>query len=393
MQATVDPNIAAKQRYDADTDATKINLALGTLSDARGKPWKYATAFPRALRTLSEEVGGDCGSYATISPDLQKRAQENLLETLGLLPHMINFSTVLWAGRGGTGGLSLSVLLEKMQRTVSCLAVQEDSWPGYASIGLAHTVPLIKMPVEFSYSDVGKTPEDSFFVFQLVHNGTGYIRQRGDWMVIAELLSKRAGHVLFDVPYLGFEHPELDFSRAVSNSTAPLRTCVDRQVPMIVVVSPTKIYNTFFYRPGAPVVIIEKSEGAKRDLDAQMQSFQRGTGGFLDVATNALIRAYANDIRGLHNDHALILERLGEAVSGWTTHARGSCLARYFRVGYGGLFRILTVKPGALMRLQEKHVHVVDATVGERERIRINIAGLPFERAEEIVHLIAAEAI
>jgi hypothetical protein len=95
----------------------------------------------------------------------------------------------------------------------------------------------------------------------------------------------------------------------------------------------------------------------------------------------------------LRRDHGAILMRLAEARDDWRAHAAGTPLERFFTDAYGGLFRIVPVKPGAIDRLAARHIHTVDASTPSEHRVRINTMGLPHARAEEIVAAIASEAV
>jgi hypothetical protein len=127
-----------------------------------------------------------------------------------------------------------------------------------------------------------------------------------------------------------------------------------------------------------------------------MKRVERGSSGFIDAVTLALVHAMADNPDGLRADHAAILARLAEAAHDWRRHAAGSPLERYFTSAFGGLFRIVPVKPGApgaIDRLAAQHIHAVDASIPSTPRIRINTMGLPHGRAAEVVAAVAAEVV
>jgi hypothetical protein len=124
-----------------------------------------------------------------------------------------------------------------------------------------------------------------------------------------------------------------------------------------------------------------------------MKRIERGSTGFIDVATLALVQAMAGNPDGLRADHAAILARLAEAAHDWRRNTAGSALERYFTSAFGGLFRIVPVRPGAVDRLAGQHIHVVDASTSSMPRIRVNTMGLPHDRAAEIVAAVAAEVV
>jgi hypothetical protein len=139
-------------------------------------------------------------------------------------------------------------------------------------------------------------------------------------------------------------------------------------------------------------VICRTAEEAA-SAEARMKRIERGSSGFIDVATLALVHAMAENPDGLRADHAAILARLAEAGHDWRRHAAGSALERYFTSAFGGLFRIVPVRPGAIDRLAAQHIHLVDASTPVLPRIRVNTMGLPHGRAAEIVAAVAAEVV
>jgi hypothetical protein len=114
--------------------------------------------------------------------------------------------------------------------------------------------------------------------------------------------------------------------------------------PLVIAFGPTKIFNTFAYRPGGATLAICRSAEEADSARARMKRIERGSSGFIDVATLALVHALADDAAGLRRDHAAILARLAEAAADWRAHAAGTPLEQYFTDAYGGLFRIVVVE-------------------------------------------------
>ena len=85
---TPDQNLAANQRFSADTDPGKINLGVGTNVGSDGKPWNRATAFPASLSRLVSEIGDACGSYNP-AKDVQQAAAEFVLGQQLRLPSSV----------------------------------------------------------------------------------------------------------------------------------------------------------------------------------------------------------------------------------------------------------------------------------------------------------------
>jgi aspartate/tyrosine/aromatic aminotransferase len=386
----VDQNVVANLRFKADTSPAKVNLAIGTNVAADGTPWANARAYPAALAALVQSRGTSCGSYIVAEPDLIEKAKSSLCDLLDI-PEAVRARTVVsWATGGGSGALTRAISFIRADDPASyqSIVVQRDSWPGYSSVAYAQTVPL-----EFCAIDLTDVPSRGIMVAQTVHNGSGRLVDESRWPTLAERVSADARPFILDMPYLGFDFSRLPYAEAIHGSTAPIRAFVAANAPLIVAFGPTKVFNTFGYRPGGAALVICRSAAEAEAAAGRLKRIERGSTGFMDVATLALVQALANDAAGLRRDHAAILVRLAEAAADWRTNAAGTVLERYFTDAYGGLFRIVPVKDGACERLAARHIHVVDASTPTESRVRINTMGLPHDRAPEIVATVATEVI
>src|SRR5262245_12225416 len=386
---SIDQNVVANIRFKADASPSKVNLAIGTNVAADGKPWSNAVAYAGALSALVGARGTACGSYTVAEPDLLARAQASLCDLLDL-PQQVRARTVVsWATGGGSGAVVRAMLFIRAQHTPGAfpsLIVQRDSWPGYSSV--AYTQGLAFDACSLDFSDV---PTRGLLVAQTVHNGTGRLLDASRWVAIGQRFAADDRPIILDVPYLGFDFSRLPYDEAIRRSAAPIHTLVDAGAPLVVAFGPTKVFNTFAYRPGGATLVICRSKEEAEAAAARMKRIERGSSGFIDIATLALVQAMADDAAGLRRDHAGILARLAQAADDWRAHAAGTPLEQYFTDAYGGLFRIVPVKPGACDRLAARHIHMVDASTPAAERVRINTMGLPHDRAAEIVSTIAAE--
>ena len=367
---TLDQNLAANQRFSADSDSRKINLGVGTNVGSDGKPWNLASTFPATLLQLVNEIGEVCGSYNP-AKDVQQAAAEFVLGQQLKLPSSIwNRCVTSFAAGGGSGAVGRAIDFVTAQHAdIRQLNLQRYSWVGYDSI--AYNRGLGKRPIPI---DLTKLPRKGLDVLQTIHNGSGLLIPANNWKRASKVLADRDQPVILDIPYTGFDHAELPYEEAVNRSAEPLLTLVDAGAPVVVGFGPTKIFNTFKYRPGGATVVICRTEKEARHASSRMASNARGGTGFIDIATYALMKAMAENPAGLSSDHAKILQRLHQAEEDWAQYAVGTPLANFFDSRYGGLFRILPVQPGTVEALAEQHIHVVHV---DKRLIRINIMGLP----------------
>jgi aspartate/tyrosine/aromatic aminotransferase len=387
----LDPNIVANQRFRADTSSGKVNLAVGTNVGADGKPWSKAVAYPAALAALARTVGTACGSYN--APDLPRlaAAKEFLCDIIDL-PAAVRARTVVsWATGGGSGALNRAIASIRAQHPngdYDSLIVQADSWPGYTSV--AYNSGLRFDSCALDYSEI---PSLGLLVAQTIHNGTGRLVDIGVWRAMGGQFAAKDRALIVDFPYAGFDHGDRPYREAIHESASAIHALVDAGAPVIVAFGPTKVFNTFAYRPGGAAIVICRTAEEAAAADARMKRIERGSTGFIDAVTLALVQAMADNPDGLRADHAAILARLAEAAHDWRRHAAGSPLEGYFTSAFGGLFRIVAVRAGAVDRLAAQHIHAVDASTASTPRIRINTMGLPHGRAAEIVAAVAAEVV
>jgi len=386
--STVDPNVAANLRFKADASPAKVNLAIGTNVAADGRPWSAATAYPAALAALVQSLGSSCGSYTVPDPDVLTRAQQALCDLLAIPADVRARTVVSWATGGGSGALTraLSFIRAERRDAYPSMVVQRDSWPGYSSVAYTQGMAMDLCP-----TDLSDLPARGIVVAQTVHNGSGQLIEAARWSPIARQFVTGDRAIVLDVPYLGFDFSRLPYDEAIAGSASPICDLIAAGAALVIAFGPTKIFNTFAYRPGGATLAICRTAEEADAARARMKRIERGSSGFIDVATLALVHALADNAAGLRRDHAAILARLAEAAADWRTHAAGTPLEQYFTDVYGGLFRIVAVKPGAIDRLAERHIHTVDASTAAEVRVRINTVGLPHARAAEIVAAIAAE--
>lgn len=387
----LDPNIVASQRFRADTSPGKVNLAVGTNVGADGAPWSKAAAYPAALAVLVKNVGAACGSYN--APDLPRlaAAKEFLCDIIDL-PAAVRARTVVsWATGGGSGALNRAIAFIRSQRPRDddeSFVVQADSWPGYSSVAYTSGLRLESCPLDFS-----QVPAKGLIVAQTIHNGTGRLVGDAVWRVMGAEFAAHDRALIVDFPYAGFDCGDLPYREAIHASASAIHALVDAGAPVVVAFGPTKVFNTFAYRPGGAAIVICRTTEEAAAAEARMKRIERGSTGFIDLVTLALVQAMADNPDGLRTDHGAILARLAEAGRDWRHHAAGSPLEGYFTSGFGGLFRIVPVRPGAIDRLAAQHIHAVDASTPSTPRIRINTMGLPHDRAAEIVAAVAAEVV
>ena len=382
---TLDQNLAANQRFLADTDSKKINLGVGTNVGSDGKPWNQATAFPASIFQLVNEIGGACGSYNP-AKDVQQAAAEFVLGQQLKLPSSIwDHCVTSFTAGGGSGAVGRAIDFVTAQHTdIQHLNLQQYSWVGYDSIAYNRGLGTRSIPIELT-----QLPQKGLDVLQTVHNGSGLLVPTKNWGLASKIFAHRDQPVVLDIPYTGFDHAELPYNEAIDRSAEPLLTLVDAGAPVVVGFGPTKVFNTFKYRPGGATVAICRTEKEAQHARNRMNSNARGGTGFIDIATYALMKTMAENPEGLNSDHAAILQRLHQAEQDWAKHAAGTPLADFFGSGsgYGGLFRILPVQPGTVEALAERHIHVVYV---DKRLIRINIMGLPHgDQTEEVVRAVS----
>ena len=145
---TLDQNLAANQRFSADTDSKKINLGVGTNVGSDGKPWNQATAFPASLLQLAKGIGNVCGSYNP-AKDVQQAAAEFVLGQQLKLPSSVwNRCVTSFTAGGGSGAVGRAIDCVTAQHAgIQHLNLQQYAWVGYDSIAYNRGLGTRSIPI------------------------------------------------------------------------------------------------------------------------------------------------------------------------------------------------------------------------------------------------------
>ena len=372
---TPDPNLAAKERFLADKSTDAVNLGIGEIMDKDGNTWNQATAYVDTMQNLIQEKGYFLGSYITPDPDLLEKSRQFILELLNIPKKVWPYTVVEFTSGGGTSALGDAVDFLKMQYPLKELNVQNLSWPGYKSIATRRNLQLKTIPINISeFGDCN--------ILQPCHNSTGYILQEKEWRQYA----KEQKLTIVDIPYLGFEYAHLPYAEALKKSTSFIETFLECDAPLMIAFSPTKIFNTFYARPGGVFIAICRSAEEKQNAQGIWKTVSRGGSGFMSLTTYALIATMAQNKTALLKDHENLILRVQEAARDWSKFAQGD-LKKYFTKDYGGMFRAFQATDNAALTLADQHIHVVD---NGQKTIRIAITGLPQnDKTESIVQKVS----
>ena len=359
-----DPIFAASQRAKAAGPGA-IDGTIGMLLDDSGNP----TVLPsvrRAMRELTAQEP-DVG-YCPI------RGRDAFRESVGRLigadEHTASVATT-----GGTGAMSANAhLLSKMMADAS-LVVPTPTWANHENIFRAAGVGLQEVP----YLDEAGAPTlthilravrlnaSAVLLHGTCHNPTGLDFSDEQWKTLAEEMAKYGTVAMLDIAYQGLgDEPEKD--------AAPIATLRAQGVPTLVGWSGAKNHTLYAERPGLAAAMTSNAAEQRKvqgQYSASLRATQSSSPGYaqrlISLVQDERADAWREDVRAVR---MLITEK---------RRVLTELLPEEFAAPLAGkgMFAMLPLSPEQVQRLEHEKVFLL-------EDGRINIAGIPLARMEEL---------
>jgi aspartate/tyrosine/aromatic aminotransferase len=375
--APPDPIFGIEALFRADTRPEKINLAIGVYRVA-GKTHLFE-AVVRAEQQLAASVVPK--DYLAIDGDARFVAHVAHLVLPGH-PLVCGSQTV-----GGTGALRLAADL-LVQSGYSQILLPQPTWANHTQIMMRAGLQLASYPY-YSMQDHGLSWQPLLMALrglegQLVlfhaccHNPTGADPTAAQWEELAELCQQRQLFPLFDLAYQGF-------GDGIEEDVAALEPFRNRGIQFAVAVSFAKCMGLYGERVGALLFHLDQPEVAE-PVSSQLRQIVRPNYSNPPRHGVQLARAIFEgpELCALWRQE---LDQIRQRIQGMRQK-----LAQAMGPQYGwlaqqkGLFSCLGMETRQVERLREEQALYLGPAG------RINIAGLPEERLEQIAHMLVHHA-
>jgi len=361
-QAPLDPILGMSQRFQADTDARKVNVSIGAYRTDEGKPLvlncvKKAEKLILDNGTLNKEYLPQRGD-AIFSQLCQKMlfGEESQLVKDGLVATVQTLS--------GTGSLRIGAEFLKRFATGKKVFISSPTWGTHNSIMDHAGVPYgayrywnaagRDLDLAGMLADIGDAPDGSVMLLHAAaHNPTGVDPTKEQWDQIMELCKQKKHLCWFDSAYQGFATGDLEIDAYA------MRKFADSGLPLLLSQSFAKNFGLYGERIGTFSVVC----GAPEQVTSVMSQ--------LDIIIRNLYsnppKHGANIVKTVLSDPALYQEWRDEllAMSKRIQDMRAMLYEELVRLGTPGswthitsqigMFSFTGLNPAQAKAMVEKH--------------------------------------
>jgi aspartate/tyrosine/aromatic aminotransferase len=384
--AQPDKILALIGMYRDDPRPGKIDLGVGVYRDEAGK-----TAIMQAVREAEQRLyrAQDTKSYLGLAGDVAFNA------AMIKLVFGANADTKrirACQAPGGSGALRILAELLAQARPGATLWLSDPTWPNHVPLmraaGLATrdypyfdpatgAVRFDAMMETLATAKAG----DIVLLHGCCHNPTGANLDREQWTALADLIVDRGLFPFVDIAYQGF-------GDGLEEDAEGLRILAANVPEMAAAASCSKNFSVYRDRVGA-ALLMGRTETEANTAAGQLQSVARGTYSMPPDHGAAAVRIVLEDddlrsswraeLEAMRRRMVTLREGLADALRRQSNSDRYDFLARH-----RGMFSRLGISAEQVERLRTEHgVYVVGDS-------RINVAGLPGDRLDELAKAIVS---
>ncbi len=356
---------------------TAINGTIGVVMDEEGK----TLLFPSVAKAL-KDIGGNITKYSYSYPPLAGLPEFRSAVTRLILGKRADRVTA-FATTGGTGAVTINLRLIKLLQPNGKIILPLPAWGNHPPVCRAAGLTIVEVPYltddhRPQIGDLLKAIDSMNEPFSILlqvgcHNPTGLDLTAEQWKELAAALKKKDCIALLDFAYQGFiGEPEDD--------TAAVHLFADAEIPLLVSWSASKNHSIYGLRCGMAMAFAPDAETQKA-LEGHYSTLTRG----IHSAASTFGQMVVARVQEAYQDEWLADLRQARATIGAKRQNMLKHLPASFKnsVDGNGMFAMLPLTGEQVDELQLKH-NVFLTRDG-----RINIAGIPMKRIEELCQKIA----
>ena len=387
QKATLDKIFVLMAEYANDPRNNKVDLGVGVYKDEKNIT-PIMSAVRKAEQRMHEKT--NTKTYKGVVGNKEFSAAIVDLALAGSVP-LDRVRTV--NGAGGTGALSILMNVLSRARPGGRIWISDPSWPNHwplaEQVGLnPHSYPYFDAKTRsVDFEAMIKTldglgPDDIVLLHGCCHNPTGANLSPEQWDRVAASLQKTGAFPLIDLAYLGF-------GEGIEADAYGTRKIVTSVPEAMIAFSASK--NFGLYRERAGVAIAIAKDAASADIvSSQMQNVIRATISQPPDHGAEIVRIVLEDpelraeweaeLDEMRNRMIRLRVKLAEAIK-----ARSNSADFDFIAEHRGMFSLLGLPESVVQDLKVKDaVYMINDS-------RINVAGIPEDRVDELAdYLIAA---
>jgi len=387
QKATLDKIFVLMAEYAADPRNNKIDLGVGVYKDDKNN-----TPIMSAVRKAEQRIHDKATTKTYKGVVGNKEFSAAIVDlALGGVIDSARIRTV--NGAGGTGALMILMYVLGRARPKGNIYISDPSWPNHWP--LAENANLT--PRTYPYFDPrtrsvdfeammkvldGLTRDDIVLLHGCCHNPTGANLTPAQWDRVADSLQRTGAFPLIDLAYLGF-------GDGIEKDAYGVRKVAASVPETMIAFSASKNFGLYRERTGVAIAIAK--DAATADVvSSQMQNVIRGTISQTPDHGAEIVRViledkelraeWENELNQMRERMQRLRVKLAEAI-----RRKSNSKDFDFIAEHSGMFSLLGLPQDVVEKLKK------DDAVYMINDSRINVAGIPEDRVDELAdYLIAA---
>lgn len=349
-----------------------INGTVGIFLDEQGKPMLFPSV-KAAITDLASTISTRSYSYPALTGLIDyRRTVETLVFGANHGKQIASIATT-----GGTGALAIALRLARMTLKEPEIVVAKPTWTNHLQLIEESGVPKKETShIEDGRASVSgiieilRASKKPLIVLLHVgcHNPTGLDLTRDQWEEVLSAVAETGSLAILDCAYQGFAGtPEED--------SWPIRRAAELHAPAIFCWSASKNHGIYSERTGMLGVVCE-DDAHKKKIEGHLMTLTRK----LHSASATFGQSIVAWTQSHHSEEWYEDMRRAREVMMKKRGTLLSILPKEFTPsleGYG-MFALLPLSPEQVDTLAEKHLVFLTRDG------RLNIAGIPFNRIEEL---------
>ena len=387
QKATLDKIFVLMAEYAADPRTNKIDLGVGVYKDEKNNT-PIMTSVKKAeqklldtakTKTYKGVVGNKEFSQAIVDLALGGVVDASRIRTVN--------------GAGGTGALMILMHVLGRARPKGRIFISEPTWPNHIPLAenanlSVHYYPYFdaaKRSVDFEGMMKvvdGLTSDDILLLHGCCHNPTGANLTPAQWDQVVASLKRTGAFPLIDLAYLGF-------GDGIDEDAYGVRKVASELPESMIAFSASKNFGLYRERAGVSIAIAR--DAATADVvSSQMQNIIRGTISQTPDHGAEVVRLILED-KELRAEWAAELKQMRERMKRLRVKLADAIRRKSnskdfdFIAEHSGMFSLLGLPGDVVQKLKtEDAVYMINDS-------RINVAGIPEDRVDELAdYLISA---
>ena len=387
QKATLDKIFVLMAEYAADPRTNKIDLGVGVYKDDKNN-----TPIMSAVKKAEQRIH-DAAKTKTYKGVVGNKEFSAAIVDLALGGAVDTSRIRCVNGAGGTGALMILMFVLGRARPKGKIYISDPSWPNHWP--LAENANLT--PVTYPYFDPKTrkvdfpamlavldklTKDDIVLLHGCCHNPTGANLTPAQWDAVVESLKGTGAFPLVDLAYLGF-------GDGIEQDAYGVRKVASSLPETMIAFSASKNFGLYRERTGVAIAIARDSATADV-VSSQMQNIIRGTisqtpDHGADIVRviledKALRAEWETELNQMRERMQRLRVKLAEAIK-----RKSNSKDFDFIADHSGMFSLLGLPQDVVEKLKK------DDAVYMINDSRINVAGIPEDRVDELAdYLLAA---